>query len=101
MFLGHMVRTEQLQCVREVDHLRNRGRLFERVIAERERDSRHLTVKLLIGLRRAAGDDLRLALGRRVLDTNIEAAPSYGVAQPAFFIAGEYDEGDALRRDGS
>ena len=56
-------------------------------------------MKLLIGLRSAAGDDLGFALRRRVLDPHIEAAPPYWVSQSAFLIAGEHDKGNALRRD--
>src|ERR1700735_5082597 len=83
VLLGYVVGSEQLKCVGKVDHLRDRRRLFEGVIAERERDSRHLPVKLLIGLRSAACDDLRLAFWRRMLNANVEAPPSNGVAESA------------------
>ena len=45
---GDVVCSEQLQSVGEIDHFGDRWRFFERVIAERERDPRHLPVKLLI-----------------------------------------------------
>ena len=96
MLLGYVVGSEQLKRVREVDHLRDRGWLFEGVVAERERDPRHFPVKLLVGLWSAAGNDLRFALRRRVLHSHIEAATPDGVAQPALLIAGEHDEGNAL-----
>src|ERR1035438_5606721 len=101
VLLGYVVGSEQLKRIRDVDHLRDRRRLFERIVAERERNPRHLPVKRLIGLWSAAGDDLRLALRRRVLDTHVETAPADGVAQSALLITGEHDEGNALCADGA
>src|SRR5260370_38649165 len=93
----YMVRPEQLQCVGEVDHLRDRRRLFERVVAEGERYSGHLAMEALIGLRCATGNDLGFALRRRVLDAHIKTSSPDRVTQPAFLIPGEHDKGTALR----
>ena len=42
---GDVVCSEQLQSVGEIDHLGDRWRFFERVIAERERDPGHLPME--------------------------------------------------------
>jgi hypothetical protein len=52
------------------------------------------------GVRGAAGDDLRFALRRGVLDTDIETAATDRIAQPALFVTGQHHEGGAARRDG-
>src|ERR1700678_1040944 len=90
-----MIGAKQLEGVGEVDHLGDGRRLFERVIAKGERDASHLTVKLCVGVWRAACDDLRFTLWRRVLDAYIEAAPSDRISETSLFVAGQNDKWNA------
>ena len=88
----HMVGAKQLEGVGEVDHLGDRWRLFERVIAKGQRDASHLTVKLCVGVRRATRDDLRFALRCWVLDADVKTAPADWITEPSLFVAGQHNK---------
>ena len=100
-FRRDMIGSEKLQGIGKIDHLRNRGRLFKRVVPERKGNAGHLAVKTIVGIRYAAGDDCRFSIRRRMFDTDVETAPSDRISQPALFIASEYDERNAPGRDRS
>jgi hypothetical protein len=53
-------------------------------------------MKLHASSRCAAGNDLRLALRRRMLDPHIQTAPPDRIAQPPLLIAGEHHKRNAL-----
>src|ERR1700755_1016440 len=83
---------QNLQTLREIDHLGDRGRLFERVVAEGKSDPRYTAMEAAARVRGAAGDDLRFALRCRMFDTDVETATANRIAQPALFVAGQHDE---------
>jgi hypothetical protein len=97
----HLFGTQNLETLREIDHLGDRGRLFERVVAEGKSDSGNATMEAAAGVRGAAGDDLRFALRCRMFDTDVETAATDRIAQPALFVTGQDDEGGAAGRNGA
>lgn len=97
----YVIRAEHLESVGKIDHFGDRRGFFQRVVSEGKGNSCHLAMEGGIGVRSAARDDLRFALWRRMLNANVEAAPSNWVSQAPLFVAGDDHEWNAFRIYGS
>jgi hypothetical protein len=98
---GHMVCAYQLQGICEVEHLGNRGGLFERIVAECECYAGHLPMELLRCLWSTTGDNFRLAFRCWMFDPDVQTASADRIPKVPFFVAGDDYEGNASGFDGA
>src|SRR6516164_2356996 len=99
MLAGDLLDSKMLQRQSHVDHLGDGRRFFQTVGPERLGESGEKPVCWRSRFWRAPSHDLAFPLRCGVLDPHVQAAPAYGIAQPAFFVRRKHGEGDGGRNN--
>src|ERR1035437_1752248 len=96
LLFRHMITAHQSQRIGEVDHFRDRRRLFQRIISKRACNAGDLPVKLYARPWRSPGLPPRAPAGWGCPPQNIPTSPPDWIAQPPLLVAGEHHKRNAL-----
>src|SRR5262249_50864501 len=90
---------EDFECLRQIQHFRDRRRLFQAPTAQCLRQTSHAAVKVGALVGSPLLENLGLTLGGRVINSKIKTSPADGVAESPLFVRSQNNKRNTLGKD--